>query len=258
VDGARARALYEKETTDENAALIRSFHRSLEGSSSVWMCHDRNRPSVWLVPEVNSVRLFDTHAGGLMIHYMPRVYKPVPWTCPYIQDPIARKINPRRFLTAEDIRSIRNIFPSSIGVRVLISGWVVIHFEDVKTMESAWESGFPDTVGALRVGCMVTRFVPSFPVGYGHAINSDARGGEEGCLGLRLTLPSGQEVITTTMHAFVKLMNSKNSFRLRISEWYLKLRNALRTSKPIPSCVAVLSRHSPIIQSHCKTQSESI
>jgi hypothetical protein len=27
---------------------------------------------------------------------------------------------------------------------------------------------------------------------------------------------------------------------------------------PIPSCVAVLSRHSPIIQSHFKTQSESI
>jgi hypothetical protein len=175
-----------------------------------------------------------------MIHYMPRVYTPVPRPGRFLRDPIPRKINARRFLTAEDIRSIRNIFPSSIGVRLLISGWVVIHFEDVKTMKSAWESGFPDTVGALRVGCMVTRFVPSFPVGYGHAINSDGRGNEECCLGLRLTLPTGQEVITTTTHGFVKLLDSNNSFRLRISDWYLKLRNALRTSKSInPSYTSI-------------------
>jgi hypothetical protein len=174
-----------------------------------------------------------------MIHYMPRVFTPVPWTCPYILDPIARKINPRRFLTAEDISNIRIAFPESIGVRILISGWVVIHFVDVKTMKSAWGRGFPDTVGALRVGCMVPRFVPSYAVGNGHAVNNDSGGGE-GCLGLKLTLPSGQEVIATTTHAFVKLSGQNHPFRLKISEWYLKLKNALRTSKtPNPSFTAI-------------------
>ena len=54
-----------------------------------------------------------------------------------------------------------------------------------------------------------------------------------GCLGLRLRMPNGQEVITTTTHAFVKCVSSSSAMKLRVSEWYLSVRSALASFSPI-------------------------
>lgn len=43
-------------------------------------------------------------------------------------DWIRRRVNPRLMLTAHDMNAIRTMFPSSIGVRILIAGWAVVLF----------------------------------------------------------------------------------------------------------------------------------
>lgn len=46
-------------------------------------------------------------------------------------------------------------------------------------------------------------------IGYGSAVSTEEDGNiseNQGCLGLRIQLPKGNEAITTTTHPFVKLM----------------------------------------------------
>ena len=43
-------------------------------------------------------------------------------------DWIRRRVNARLMLTAHDMNAIRTMFPSSIGVRILIAGWAVVLF----------------------------------------------------------------------------------------------------------------------------------
>lgn len=48
-----------------------------------------------------------------------------------------------------------------------------------------------------------------------------------GCLGLRLRLRSGQEVITTTTHVFVRLCVNPTPFKIKLAEYYIVIRNKL-------------------------------
>lgn len=57
----------------------------------------------------------------------------------------------------------------------------------------------------------------------------------QGCLGLRLRLPNGNEAITTTTHAFVELIAVDNVSRIRYqaSDWLVRTIRLLRELKPV-------------------------
>ncbi len=56
-------------------------------------------------------------------------------------------------------------------------------------------------------------------------------------------IPNGQEVITTTAHAFVKYVSTSSAKGLHVSDWYLSIRTALARFSPIkknpPSAPAI-------------------
>lgn len=129
--GARARAHFETVVMAENESLIRSFHQSLEVIEQVYLREEPGAAPMWLVPVTDELRLLDTHAGGLEIHHMP-VYERAPPHPgpPALWDPNPSRINGRRMLTPADVRTLRTIFPSSVGVRVLIAGSAVVELAE--------------------------------------------------------------------------------------------------------------------------------
>jgi hypothetical protein len=72
-------------------------------------------------------------------------------------DPVL-PISCRRILKMNDLRTIRDYFPGSVGVRVLVGGFVLILFEDQKSMKRCWEMGAPESIGGQRPGYLVTRY----------------------------------------------------------------------------------------------------
>lgn len=71
-----------------------------------------------------------THAAGREIHIVPRLERPNFMKYLYTRlDLIGRRINPRRMLTAHDLTKIRAMFPTSVGIRILISGRAVVLFD---------------------------------------------------------------------------------------------------------------------------------
>ena len=128
-------------------------------------------------------------------------------------DPLTRRINSRRLLRSGDLRQICAHFPGSVGVRVLICNFVLILFDSQRVMQVCWGLGEVETVGGLRVRYSMLNYEltsdsiagPNYPaVGAGHSVANRADTIEsQGCLGLRLRMPSGQEAVTVTTHAFV-------------------------------------------------------
>lgn len=106
----------------------------------------------------------------------------------------------------------------------------------MKDLKDSWAQGVFETIGTLQLGYSVAVYVPTATsIGYGSAvtIKEDANMYEnQGCLGLRIRLPNGNEAITTTTHAFVRLMATDNVSRIRYqaSDWTVRL---LRELKPV-------------------------
>ncbi|KAI9781204.1 MAG: hypothetical protein M1816_002464 [Peltula sp. TS41687] len=241
---AEVRAQYELTVTAENESLLRSYHRSLRGCDRVYVQEEPGAPSVWLVPVLENIRLFDTHVGGREVHLLPRFELPPPGPgLPLLNDPIPRRINCRRMLNLEDLRIIRKTFPNSVGVRVLIAGYIIVLFENRKAMEACWQHGVVESIGCQNIGYDIADFrtTSAVAVGCGYAVadRPDEFGQSLGCLGLRLRLPGGKEVITTTTHAFVRLGKRRSSLWLQAAEWYLRLRSSLERFRPIKTELAV-------------------
>ena len=242
---ARIKAELEEVVTPENERWIRSFHPSLERYESVHVHEDVDGLSIWLVPISIEPKLFHTHAGGREIHYFPwhetaPIYPPI---YPFREDPLTHRINCRRLLNPHDLSILRDIYPEAIGVRILITGFIIFLFKTRRSMEACWRYGVFDTIGGRRVGYDVADFCgTSTAVSYGHSITD--RPGEisqnQGCLGLRLRLSSGEEVITTTTHAFVKDARlGLLGLRCRIAEWYISIRDSLVSLRPVKCQPAV-------------------
>lgn len=205
---------------------------------------DYHGKEIWVIPAYdNTIRLHDSHAGAREIHLMPSSEVP-PFNLPISRpDPLTRRINSRRLLRSEDLRQISTYFPGSVGVRVLICNFVFILFNSQRAMQVCWGLGEVETVGGLRVRYSMLDYEltsqpvigPNQPaVGTGHSVAERADTIEsQGCLGLRLRMPSGQETITVTTHAFVQYSVTKSPIRLRLSEWYLAARTALTSFKAV-------------------------
>lgn len=200
---------------------------------------DKSGYVIWLVSAAEDTRnILDTHAGGREIHIQPLLELPPAGFSLYREDPLACPINCRRILRTADLRTLREYFPGSVGVRVLVSGFVIILFEDKKTMQKCWELGTVEAIGGQRPGYLIASYEATsdrIAPGYSIADRPDEFMANQGCLGLRLCLPHGQHAITTTTHCFVQISSNPSPLRMRLAEWYISIRNALGRFRPIPT-----------------------
>ncbi|RHZ57286.1 uncharacterized protein CDV56_100474 [Aspergillus thermomutatus] len=66
----------------------------------------------------------------------------------YQPDPIRAALNPRRFLSQDDLHILREMFPSAVGAKVFVSGFIVILFKTRADIEKSWlEDGFASEFG---------------------------------------------------------------------------------------------------------------
>lgn len=151
--------------------------------------------------------MYDTHAGGREIHIHPEYLLPQ-LSQVYNgsrKDPLARRINPRRFLRPSDLELLRRFFPSAIGARVLISGFIVMLFRNRKAIEASWLEGCVQTFGLLRLGYDVAVHYPTESLAdSGNAVADSPEKSECATpLGLKLRFPDGSNGIAVPTHAFV-------------------------------------------------------
>lgn len=226
--------------TRDEELLVRSLHPSLRDCEHVSVVEDGQVGApLWLVRASEAKCIKDSHAAGREVHVLPDhsapplKYRSIPASYTNVET-----INPRSFLSPEEIKSIRKAFPGSTGAQVLLTGWLLIMFAEKKAMEACWGKGTPDEIGGLRVGYTLASFQ-----GTAETIES-SRGVsdkpdtfiQQAAIGLRLRLPGGLEAITTVSHAFVRLTDPRMSDRRkRFMEHILRAKDYLKKMRPQPS-----------------------
>lgn len=226
-----------------NERLLRTHHRSLASCPFVYETAEADGKKIWVVSIGPTVPMYDTHAGGREIHIHPEYLLP---QLSQIynggrEDPLSRRINPRRFLPATDLELLRRFFPSAIGARVLISGFIIMLFRNRKAIEASWLEGCVPTFGLLRLGYDVAVHYPIESVADSSNAVADSPEKSESAtpLGLKLKFPDGSHGIVVPTHAFVdvktpqeKLARTHRSLLSRSKSTLAKV-----CAKKLKSCV---------------------
>ncbi|PTU25680.1 hypothetical protein P175DRAFT_0469193 [Aspergillus ochraceoroseus IBT 24754] len=237
------------ETSDEEI-LVRSTHPSLKGCHEVSVVEGGpvDRP-VWLVNASDAHCIESTHAAGREIHIFPTHFsEPLSYSHVPVRDVSVVTIDPRAFLSPQVITLIREAFPGSSGIQIILTGWILVLFPDKKSVEACWAKGAPNNVGTLRVGYILTSCCATANVIESGQAVSDAPANiaRHAALGLRLRLPGGLEAITTVTHAFVRVANpGMSNLRKGFMEWILSAKQYLGRLRPPPK----QTQHAGIVHS---------
>ena len=66
------------------------------------------------------------------------------------------------------------IFPTSIGVRILVTGFIIILYKSIKDLKDSWAQGIFETIGTLQLGYSAAVYVPTATsIGYGSAVTME-------------------------------------------------------------------------------------
>ncbi|KAI2785663.1 hypothetical protein POX_h09421 [Penicillium oxalicum] len=248
---ATERALLETKVTPATQELLRTYHPSLAACKDVWLIQEENGNWMWgISSELNGPRPVGTHAGGLEIHLVAHGLgtKTTTFFPKFQWDPIRYPINPKKFLSRHQLRRLRDMFPTAVGVRVLISGFIVVLFTSIKAIEKSWyEDGFASEFGNLRLRYDVFEVTPSHRgLHRGAAIAPSPESLEtHASLGLKLRFPEGQEVITVPTHAFVALRSTQGPSSRYIAHIFGRLVQKLARYRPIGRGVPLPAIGSP-------------
>lgn len=230
---AAERACVEPVITTESEALIRTYHPALSVAPLVYAHREMTGNFIWIVFVVANFQLGHTHAGGREIHIKPNFFTPHPLRNLIPSEVmIHRLIYPRRMLTTSDISAILEALPTSVGVRIFISGLAVVLFKNKGEMIEAMNKPCPSDLGGLQVGYDVINIEPSAETAQsGHSVaNLPDSFNCRGNLGLKIRLPDGADAITTVTHGFVKLPNPPRAL-FRVADWLLSAKRTLSKFK---------------------------
>ena len=214
--------------------MIRTHHRSLAPCPFVYEATESDGKKIWVVSIPPKVPIFDTHAGGREIHIYPEYLLPQLSQVYYgsRKDPLRWQINPRRFLTASDLDLLRRFFPSAIGARVLISGFIIVLFRHRKAMKASWLEGCVPSFGLLRLGYDIAVHYPTEAGPEGGNAVTESREGSCAPLGLKLKFPDNSQGITVPTHVFVDVKNPRQREPQQAS-WLSKTKSAFSLSAAI-------------------------
>lgn len=226
---AAARALKEPTVTLDNERLIRTHHRTLGPCPFVYETTEVDGKSIWVVSIGPNVPMYDTHAGGREIHIhpeylLPQLSKVYSGSRP---DPLRRRINPRRFLTASDLELLRRFFPAAVGARVLISGFIIVLFQTRKDIEASWLEGCVPSFGLLRLGYGIAVHYPTVAVAdSGNAVAGSPEKNESvTSLGLKLRFADDSQGIAVATHGFVDLRTAQGNIAHKEKSWLAKTKS---------------------------------
>lgn len=226
---ASARALLEH-VNPENEQLFRTYHPSLACNESVYIATEpSNGNKIWVIG-VDATA--DTHAGGREIHFHPVFQVPefhMSSQLFFRENPLDRPINPRRFLAPETLNFLRTMFPMAIGVRVLISGFIIVLFKTEKDMKASWDLGRVSEFGGLRLGYdLLADEATSQVTVSGRSITDSPENVKSfAALGLKLRLSQGTLCITIPTHAFVRTRQTQSRAYIRAVDWMARVKTAL-------------------------------
>ncbi|XHG09859.1 hypothetical protein AWENTII_012896 [Aspergillus wentii] len=237
-DAAAARASLEPTVTDENEQFIRTYHPALSKIECVWVVHETPEKSIWVVRPCHEGIIISTHAGGREIHFLPTGLADWTTTCwpkPRF-DPIFATLNPRRFLTEGDLCKLRDMFPSAVGARVFISGFIIVLFQNRSDIENSWDlDGYATQFGNLRLGYDVLETQPTQKVLSRSSAIVAAPDTFDGAasIGLKIRFSDGKEAITVPTHAFVAVRTHATTLANRVVDLYLRVKKDLARFIPI-------------------------
>ena len=135
--------------------MFRTHHPSLGSLNNVHLFEEEPNHNLilWVDVEGNDHDI-GTHAGGIGIHIIPSSYppKPVqPWT-KWQPVPLSVTLNPRKFLARNHLHRLREMLPTSLGVRMFVSGYLVILFKNRAAIEDSLQhDGVLESFGNLRI-----------------------------------------------------------------------------------------------------------
>lgn len=188
---------------------MRTYHPALRAHSVVYVCESNFGPPVWVIRD----KVSEVEAGGRDIHPCPVDHQDLYYygiltpRSPWKEDYIFRKaINPRKFLTSEQLDGLREVFPKAIGARVLITGYLVILLPSLTDIEDTYRGDWVTEVAGLRViydVLTIQTTAETLSSGMEVAKSPNSVNGA-GCLGLKLRMTDESEAITTVTHGFVK------------------------------------------------------
>ncbi|KKK21464.1 hypothetical protein ARAM_003766 [Aspergillus rambellii] len=228
---ARIRAFHTTEITPETEPLVRTHHPALRDHAQVHVSHPQYGPEVWLVQEKCS----DIEAGGRPIHYYPgepthlissTIIVRSPWKEEFL---FKDGINPRKLLSYEQLDSLRELFPTAIGARVLVTGFIIILFKSPSDIQDAYKHYGVIEIGGLRTIYDELRLEASADTVVSGMEVSDQPNNIHGlgCLGLRIRMTDGKEAITTVTHGFVRHPQGSRVVNI-LGDWYLRTKSALQ------------------------------
>lgn len=204
---AAIRATFEEMVTPDNEELFRTYHPSFSNQPFVEIIKEANN-HIWRIFPTRDCKGLPTHIGGRETQAVPRFLTPrlaggAWFDKATLPDPIGRRVNPRRCLSRDDLKILRQQFPSAVGVRILISRFALLLYPTVESIYNDWKAGVPASIGGLDVGYIISNFSPSTAVSEsGSAISTVPNAyANIAALGLKLRMPNGQEYITTVSHA---------------------------------------------------------
>lgn len=244
------RAESETHITKDNEQFVRDHHPSLSSQGWVFVSESVFGAPVWVIGSPLSASQ-SVYAGGRPIHYYPGDYSQFidcdPIRSPQLSDRynqhFNRYINPRRFLTPADLDSLRELFPEAVGAHLLISGFLIILFEEIIHVQRAYSEIWPLELAGLRVFFHLTKHsLTTTPIESGSVLKetvlkeiSEKLPDTAGCLGLKLRLQDGLIAVTSVTHGFVRCPSSwrKSSDRLRIFPAFLE-RAKLKLKRSLP------------------------
>lgn len=236
---ATVRAVHTAETTPQNERLVRTYHPALQAQRAVYVSESQFGPCVWLV----SGPCAEVNAGGRDIHPHPadhlelmpngRILTPrSPWKEEFL---FRQGINPRKLLSNEQLDAIRELFPTAVGARVLVAGFIVILFQTLSEIRDVYKRDWVMDIGGLRV----IYDIPQIEV-TADSVESGMQVSEKpesihgaGCLGLKLRLVDGTEAITTVTHGFVRNPQPHRCVQVFV-DWVLGAKNAIASLRRPP------------------------
>ena len=235
--GNRVKACFLTIENDDNLDIIRSAHPSLRECVDVKCVKEPAGRCFWMVGFDDAERLRHTHAGGWEIHVEPQFALPKQGSLGLLpavrENPLRYRLDPRRFVSDADLRTIQEFFPGSIGIHVLVIGYIVVLFAHVDAVQACFANGLVEEIGGLRMVFGVASYFSTAVYSRYAITDGPAKTHRTTCLGLRLRLVDGTDCITTTTHVFVKLKRGKQShLQCRCLSWLGAIKNALRIIRP--------------------------
>ncbi|KAK1982336.1 hypothetical protein LZ30DRAFT_688499 [Colletotrichum cereale] len=146
-------AILQAADTPHNEALVRTYHPAFAHAHeiAVYIKREKTGRRIWVITCTTTCCDW-THAGGLEIHYVPD--RQFFYQIPHLNRPgwlyknLSTDVEPRRLLSAEELQTIRAMFPLACGVRVWIGGSTQIVYNTPGDLHNSISSGV-----ALCVGC---------------------------------------------------------------------------------------------------------